>query len=118
TRHPSFSINGLLVHNSGIIKSQDGATRKMLTEACASTKWELCCTATPAPNDYAELGQHAEFLGAMTAKEMLARFFVHDGSVRAGQDSAANSDGWRLKKHAEKDFWRWLASWAVVIRSP
>src|SRR5439155_2429595 len=83
-----------------------------------STKWKLCCTATPAPNDYAELGQHAEFLGTMTAKEMLAMFFVHDGSVRAGQDSAANSDGWRLKKHAEKDFWRWLASWAVVIRSP
>jgi hypothetical protein len=54
----------------------------------------------------------------MTAKEMLSMFFVHDGSVRAGQDSEANGDGWRLKKHARQDFWRWLASWSVMIRSP
>ena len=109
---------GIVLDESGIIKSHDGATRKMLTEACASTPWKLCCTATPAPNDYSELGQHAEFLGVMTAKEMLSMFFVHDGSVRAGQDSEADGDGWRLKRHARNDFWRWLASWSVMIRTP
>ena len=109
---------GIVLDESGIIKSQDGKTRKLLTETCVGVKWKLCCTATPAPNDYAELGQHAEFLGVMTSKEMLATYFVHDGSVRAGQDSEANGDGWRLKKHARDAFWKWLASWAVMIRSP
>ena len=108
---------GIVLDESGIIKSHDGKVRADLTDACRAMRWKLCCTATPAPNDYAELGQHAEFLGVMTAKEMLATFFVHDGSIRANDDSAG-SDGWRLKRHAEKDFWRWLASWAVVIRHP
>ena len=108
---------GIVLDESGILKGIDGATRIMLTEACANTPWRLCCSATPAPNDYAELGQHSEFLGVMTAKEMLSMFFVHDGSIRAG-DHSQNNDGWRLKRHATKDFWRWLSSWAVMVRHP
>ena len=108
---------GIVLDESGIIKSSDGATRTMLTDACRSTPWKLCCTATPAPNDYTELGQHSEFLGVMSAKEMLSMFFVHDGSIRANDDSQG-ADGWRLKRHAEHDFWRWLASWSVMVRHP
>jgi len=119
-RFEKFDIEefaGIVLDESGIIKSHDGKTRAMLTEACRGTPWKLCCTATPAPNDYAELGQHAEFLDVMTAKEMLSMFFVHDGSIRANDDSAG-SDGWRLKRHAARDFWRWLASWAAMVRHP
>jgi hypothetical protein len=119
-RFEKFSIDefcGIVLDESGILKSHDGATRAMLTEACRKTPWKLCCTATPAPNDYAELGQHAEFLGVMTAKEMLSMFFVHDGSIRANDD-AAGADGWRLKRHAEDSFWEWLASWSVMVRHP
>jgi hypothetical protein len=119
-RFEKFDISyfvGIVLDESGIIKSQDGATRTMLTEACVNVPWKLCCTATPAPNDYTELGQHAEFLGVMTAKEMLSMFFVHDGSVRAN-DATQGVDGWRLKRHATKDFWRWLASWSVMVRHP
>jgi hypothetical protein len=119
-RFEKFDIGqfaGIVLDESGIIKSQDGATRTMLTEACVNTPWKLCCSATPAPNDYTELGQHAEFLGVMTAKEMLSMFFVHDGSIRANDHSQGN-DGWRLKRHAAQDFWRWLASWSVMVRHP
>lgn len=119
-RFGKFDISeyaGIVLDESGIIKSQDGATRAMLTEACLNTPWKLCCTATPAPNDYTELGQHAEFLGVMTSKEMLSMYFVHDGSIRANDHSQGN-DGWRLKRHAAKDFWRWLASWSVMVRHP
>lgn len=111
------AFSGIVLDESGIIKSADGKTRTQLTDACADLAWRLCCTATPAPNDYTELGQHAEFLGISTAKEMLAQFFVHDGSIRANDDSAG-SDGWRLKRHAESDFWSWVASWSVVVRHP
>jgi hypothetical protein len=108
---------GIVLDESGIIKSHDGKTRKILTEACTATPWKLCCSATPAPNDYAELGQHAEFLGVMSAKEMLSMFFVHDGSIRAN-DHSQGQDGWRLKRHAAAAFWRWLASWSVMVRHP
>jgi superfamily II DNA or RNA helicase len=104
---------GVVLDESSIIKSHDSKTRVALIDACAETPWRLACTATPAPNDYVELGNHAEFLGVMREKEMLAMFFVHDGSVRAGGGAE-----WRLKRHAERDFWQWLASWAVMIRSP
>ena len=100
---------GVVLDESSILKSFDGATRNALIEAFARTPYRLCCTATPAPNDYMELGNHAEFLGVMTRAEMLATFFVHDGG---------ETQVWRLKRHAERDFWRWVCSWAVSVRNP
>ena len=114
TRHPSFSVMGMLVHNSGIIKDSSGKTRIEITDACRDVHYKLCCSATPAPNDYVELGTHSEFLGVMNEKEMLAMYFVHDGAIRANGDT----EEWRLKRHAELDFWKWISSWAVVIQNP
>lgn len=109
-------FGGVVLDESSILKAHDGKTRMDLQERCARVPYLLPATATPAPNDWTEIGQHAEFLGVMSAKEMLAMYFVHDGSIRSGP--VAEGDGWRLKRHAENDFWRWVASWAVMIRSP
>ena len=76
-RFEKFDISrfaGIVLDESGIIRSHDGKTRQLLTESCRAVPWKLCCSATPAPNDYTELGQHSEFLGVMDAKEMLAIF--------------------------------------------
>lgn len=108
------AYGAIVLDESSILKAHDSKTRIALTEACRSIPYRLCCTATPAPNDWTELGNHSEFLGALTAKEMLATFFVHDGSIRASGDG----DGWRLKRHAEGAFWRWVASWAALVRHP
>lgn len=108
------SFSGIVLDESSILKSHDGKTRTDLMEQASCIPYKLCCTATPAPNDWTELGQHAEFLGVMSAKEMLASFFVHDGSIRAQGDA----DEWRLKSHAVKDFWRWVSSWAVMMKNP
>lgn len=108
-RHPSFSVNGALVHNSSILKSFTSSTRNMIIDRFASTPYKLACTATPAPNDFMEIGNHAEFLGIMTRTEMLSMFFVHDG----GETSK-----WRLKGHANNAFWKWMASWAMVLKKP
>jgi hypothetical protein len=116
-RRDKFDLSefaGIVLDESGIIKDHDSKTRRDLTDACRDTPYLLCGSATPAPNDWTELGQHAEFLGVMSAKEMLAMFFVHDGAVRAD----ANGEEWRLKGHAQDEFWRWVASWAVMIRHP
>lgn len=102
-------FGGVVWDESSILKSVDGKTRAKILEAFAQTPFRLACTATPAPNDYMELGQHAEALGVMKASEMLATFFVHDGG---------ETQKWRLKRHAEKGFWQWLASWCICAQKP
>jgi len=104
-----FKWDGVVLDESSILKSHDGAYRKGLTDLFARTRYKLCCTATPAPNDLMELANHAEFIGAMTRLECLATFFTHDGG---------DTSKWRLKRHAVKDFWEWVSSWAVAFDSP
>ena len=101
--------SGIVLDESSILKSYDGKTRTAIIEASLELPFRLACTATPAPNDHMELGNHAEFLGAMSRAEMLATFFVHDG----GETSK-----WRLKGHAQDDFWRWVSTWGVEIKPP
>ncbi len=102
---------GIVLDESSILKSVDGRTRDELTRWAAPIRYRLCCTATPAPNDHTELGNHAEFLGVMTRAQMLGMFFVHDENSVAVQH-------WRLKGHAHEVFWRWVASWAIAVRRP
>ncbi len=100
---------GIVLDESSILKSFTGKIRTDIIERFSVIPYRLACTATPAPNDFMELGNHAEFVGAMTRTEMLSMFFVHDGG---------ETQKWRLKGHAETEFWRWVASWAVMIRKP
>lgn len=100
---------GIVLDESSILKSFTGKVRTAIIDNFEMVPYKLACTATPAPNDYMELGNHAEFCGVMKRSEMLAMFFVHDG----GETSK-----WRLKGHAEDVFWQWMASWAVFIDNP
>lgn len=102
-------FSGVVLDESSILKDETSATRKMLTEKFRNTPFKLCCTATPSPNDFMELGTHSDFLGVMNQPEMLATFFCHDGG---------NTSKWRLKGHAEKKFFEWIASWACCITNP
>lgn len=102
-------FSGIVLDESSILKNSTGATRIALTEKFKHTPYKLCCTATPAPNDFMEIGNHAEFLGIMTQTEMLATYFVHDGK---------NTSKWRLKGHAKDKFFEWIASWACCMTSP
>jgi superfamily II DNA or RNA helicase len=106
---PALRLGGVVLDESSILKAYDGKTRTMLIEAFQQTPFRLACTATPSPNDVTELGNHAEFLGAMSRVEMLATFFCHDGG---------DTSKWRLKGHAEGDFWSWVRTWAVCLSKP
>lgn len=103
------SFGGAVLDESSILKNTDGKYRTKLIEECAKVPFRLAATATPAPNDFMELGNHAEFLGVMSYTDMLATFFTHDGG---------DTQKWRLKGHAENEFWKWMASWAVMLRKP
>ena len=103
------TFQGIILDESSILKNSTGATKTALTEMFKNTPYKLCCTATPAPNDFMEIGNHAEFLGIMSQTEMLATYFVHDGK---------NTSKWRLKGHAKAKFFEWIASWACCMTSP
>jgi hypothetical protein len=103
------AFGGVILDESSILKSTDGHYRTALIAACQSIPFRLAATATPAPNDFMELGNHAEFLGVMSYTDMLATFFTHDNG---------DTQKWRLKGHAENEFWKWMASWAVMLRKP
>ncbi|MGH2956682.1 MAG: helicase, partial [Solirubrobacterales bacterium] len=100
---------GLVLDESSILKAYDGKTRRAITEFAQAIPYRLACTATPAPNDQSELTSHGEFLGVMRRDEIIGLFFTQDGN---------SSSRYRLKGHSRKDFYRWLASWAVAIRRP
>lgn len=102
-------VDGVVLDESSIIKHHDAKTLAALLAAFSQTPFRLCATATPSPNDYTELGTHAEFLGVCTRAEMLSEFFVHDGG---------ETQTWRLKGHARAAFWRWVSSWAALLRKP
>lgn len=100
---------GVILDESSIIKHKEAKTLRLLLDAFADTPFRLCATATPSPNDYTELGTHAEFLGVCSGTEMLAEFFCHDGG---------ETQTWRLKGHARGAFWKWVAGWAAMLRKP
>lgn len=100
---------GVILDESSILKSFHGATTKALIATFKQTPFRLCCTATPAPNDHAELGQHSEFLGVMSQSQMLTRWFIHD---------SADTGNWRMKGHAVQDFWNWVSGWARCVSKP
>ncbi len=103
------AFSGIILDESSILKGQASKTRQYIIDKFRDTPFKLACTATPAPNDFMELGNHAEFLGIMSRAEMLATFFVHDGG---------NTSSWRLKGHAADKFFEWIASWACCMTSP
>lgn len=103
-------FSGIVLDESGILKNFSGKIRNQLVTSFCNTPYRLCCTATPSPNDYTELGNHAEFLGVMTRSEMLSMFFIND---------TKDTGNWRLKGHVrDNKFWEWLSTWAVMMRSP
>jgi DNA modification methylase len=105
----TFKFSGIVLDESSILKNESGKKRQLIIDLFKSTPYKLACSATPSPNDHMELGNHAEFLDVCSYHEMLAQYFVHDG----GETSK-----WRLRKHAESDFWQFVLSWAIAIDNP
>ena len=102
-------FGGVVLDESSLLKNYTSKTKRQLCEEFSNTRFRLACTATPAPNDHMELGNHADWLGVMPSNEMLSRWFIND-TMKAG--------GYRLRKHAVRDFWGWVCSWAMCVSKP
>jgi DNA modification methylase len=121
------NIDSIILDESSILKSISGIIKRKLIEKCHGIKYKLCCTATPAPNDYIEIGNHAQFLEICTHQEMLAMFFINANKEHTieynGQKiiKKGRNDGgqeWRIKHHAEEKFFEWMSSWAMFMMKP
>lgn len=104
------AFGAVSLDEASILKSFNGKTSQSLCDAFKGHTFRMAATATPAPNDHMELGQQSDFLGIMPANEMLMRWFIND--------TAEASQKWRLKKHAEQNFWDWMATWSRMAQSP
>jgi len=102
-------FSGVVLDESSILKNYSGKIKQQIIDSFAKTEFKLCCSATPSPNDYTEIGNHAEFLNVCSRTEMLATYFIHD---------SGSTQKWRLKGHAEKEFFKWVSTWAVMIEKP
>lgn len=107
-RFSADKLGGIVLDESSILKSYMGATKRFLVSAFEHVPYRLACTATPAPNDTMELGNHSEFLGILPSHDMLARWFLND----------YESGHYRLKGHAVQAFWDWVTTWARAIGRP
>lgn len=105
----AVEVAGVVLDESSILKSFMGSTKLALCERFAATPFRLACTATPAPNDILEIGNHSEFLGILSSHQMIARWFIND-TTEMGK--------YRLKGHAVGPFWDWVASWALCAGKP
>jgi hypothetical protein len=114
---------GVVCDESSILKNFEGATKQAITDFMKKIKYRLLCTATAAPNDYPELGTSSEALGHLGYMDMLGMFFKNDQNSLHPTSRGRFNDAWcgckwRFKHHAEKDFWRWVCSWARACRKP
>lgn len=102
-------FGGVIVDESSCLKGTDSRNRKVITDFLQKVPYKILCTATPAPNDFMELGTSSEALGVMPRVQMLGMFFTNDGE---------STQQWRLKGHARSRFWEWVGTWAKAVRRP
>jgi hypothetical protein len=74
-----------------------------------SGTYRFVATATPSPNEYIELLAYAAFLDVMDVGQAKTRFFKRDST---------KADSLTLHPHKEREFWLWVASWAIFIQKP
>lgn len=103
---------------SACLKAFDGTRRAEITAFMRRVPYRLLASATPAPNDYTELGTSSEALGYLGYVDMLNRYFVNDRNNSAGGRAYGKAVEWRFRGHAEEPFWRWVVSWARAMRRP
>lgn len=114
-------FDGAVADEAQAIKAFDGKRRKQVVRFFSKLPYRLLTTATPAPNDYVELGTASECLGIMTQSDMLGFFFRETKDMRHTvfkEGDFWNQTKYTFKPHSETPFWRWIVSWARGVQKP
>jgi len=113
----SNDFQGVILDESSILKNFEGKIKNSVTAFVKKIPYRFLSTATPAPNDYIELGTSSEALGYMGYMDMLTKFFKNNqNSVDSNNRNIGNK--YYLKGHAEKSFFQWVNQWALMIKKP
>lgn len=114
-KYDPSKFSGCVCDESGAIKHFDSKRTSEVIEFMRMLPYRLLATATPAPNDFDELGTSAEALGEMGYQDMITKFFR---KVFVSDYKGWNRNKFQLKGHADRDFWRWVCSWARACQKP
>ena len=113
---------GAVGDESQAIKAFDGKRRKQVVRFFSKLPYRLLTTATPAPNDYIELGTQSEALGIMPQSDMLGYFFRETKDMGRHtvfkEGDFWNQCKWSFKPHSEVPFWKWVVGWARGCQKP
>lgn len=102
-------IAGVSLDEGSSLRSLGSKTYQTFVDVFAGVPFRYVATATPSPNEYRELLNYAEFLGVMDRGQALTRWFKRDSS-KAGN--------LQIHPQHERDFWMWVASWALFLFTP
>ncbi|MEJ7685653.1 MAG: DNA methyltransferase [Variovorax sp.] len=88
-----------------------GDDRRSMTERLRGTgvPYRFVATATPSPNEYVELLAYCAYLGVMDIGQAKTRFFKRNSE---------KADQLTIHPHKEREFWLWMASWALFVQRP
>lgn len=111
----SKDFKGVILDESSILKNFEGKIKNQITSFIKKLSYRFLSTATPSPNDFIELGTSSEALGYMGYIDMLGKFFKNNNN---SIDPKHAGEKWYLKPHAEKDFFRWVNQWSIMIKMP
>lgn len=101
-------IGGLVADESSLLKAGGGVIKWNLIKSARGIEYKLSCTATPAPNDQMEYASQASFLEKIRdGEEVLWTYFTR-----------TKQGDWRVKPHARRDFYRFMAGWSLYMRDP
>lgn len=102
-------FNAASLDEASVLRSFGSKTYQTFTDLFEGVPYRFVATATPSPNRYKELIHYAGFLGVMDTGQALTRFFKRDST---------KANNLTLYPHKEREFWLWLASWAVFVQKP
>ena len=95
---------------AAILRGMGGTkTFRTFIRTFGDVPFRFVATATPSPNDYIELLSYAGFLGVMDIGQAKTRFFKRNSE---------KADKLTIMPHKEREFWLWVASWALFVTKP
>ena len=94
---------------ASVLRSFGSKTYQTFLDKFQGIEYKFVATATPAPNKYKELIHYAGYLEIMDTGQALTRFFKRDST---------KANNLTIYPKREKEFWLWMASWALFITKP
>lgn len=94
---------------ASVLRSFGSKTYQTFLDLFADVQFRFVATATPSPNRYKELIHYAGYLGIMDTGQALTRWFKRDST---------QANNLTLYPHKEREFWLWVASWALFLQRP